>query len=39
MDSEYSGKGSMTPEQVYNAVKDINVGILIYSQNKSVGFS
>ncbi len=35
--SEYSGKGSMTPEQVYNAVKDINVGILIYSQNQSVG--
>ena len=35
--SEYSGNGSMTPEQIYKAVKDINVGILIYSQNRSVG--
>ena len=35
--SKYSGKGTMTPEQVYQAVKDINVGILVYSQNKKVG--
>lgn len=35
--SEYSGKGTMTPEQVYQAVKDINVGILVYSRNQKVG--
>ncbi len=35
--SEYSGKGKMTAEQVYNEVKDINVGILVYSQNQKVG--
>lgn len=35
--SQYSGEGVMTPEQVYQAVKDINVGILVYSQSQSVG--
>lgn len=35
--SEYSGKGPMTPEQVYRAVKDINVGIIVYSRNQKVG--
>ena len=35
--SEYSGKGAMTPEQVYSAVKEINVGVLVYSQNQMVG--
>lgn len=35
--SQYSGEGAMTPEQVYQAVKDINVGILVYSQNQSIG--
>lgn len=35
--SEYSGEGSMTPEQVYDAVKDINVGIEVYSQNQKAG--
>ena len=34
--AEYSGKGTMTPEQVYKAVKEINVGVLVYSQNKMV---
>ena len=35
--SEYSGKGPMTPEQVYQAVKDINVGIIVYSRNQKSG--
>ncbi len=35
--SEYSGKGPMTSEQVYRAVKGINVGILVYSRNQKVG--
>ena len=35
--SEYSGKGPMSSEQVYDAVKDINVGVLVYSQNQMVG--
>ncbi len=35
--SQYSGEGVMTPEQVYQTVKDINVGILVYSQSKAVG--
>lgn len=35
--SEYSGSGSMTAEQVYKAVKDINVGIVVYSNNQKAG--
>ncbi len=35
--SEYSGKGAMTSEQVYNYVKDINVGVIVYSQNQNAG--
>lgn len=35
--SEYSGEGEMTPEQIYDAVKDTNVGIIVYSQNQKVG--
>ena len=35
--SEYSGKGSMTPEQIYQAVKDINVGVIVYSQKDKAG--
>lgn len=35
--SEYSGSGAMTPEQIYNSVKDINVGVLVYSQDTSAG--
>ncbi len=35
--SEYSGKGPMTAEQVYQEVKDINVGILVYSLNQKAG--
>ena len=35
--SEYSGKGTMTPEQIYKEVKDINVGILVYSQKDKAG--
>ncbi len=34
---EYNGKGPMTPEQIYDAVKDINVGILVYSQAQAAG--
>lgn len=36
LDSEYSGEGPMTPEQVYTAVKDINVGVLVYSKNEMI---
>lgn len=35
--SEYSGSGSMTAEQVYAAVKDINVGVVVYSNNQKSG--
>ena len=35
--TEYSGKGEMTPDQVYEAVKDINVAVIVYSQNQKVG--
>lgn len=35
--SEYSGSGSMTAEQVYAAVKDINVGVVVYSNNQKAG--
>ena len=34
---EYSGSGAMTSEQIYAAVKEINVGVLVYSQNQKVG--
>ena len=34
---EYSGKGSMTPTQIYDAVKESNVGILVYYQNQQAG--
>ncbi len=35
--SEYSGEGPMTAEQVYQEVKDINVGIIVFSQNQKSG--
>ena len=35
--SEYSGKGVMTPEQIYKEVKDINVGIIVYSHKDKAG--
>lgn len=35
--SEYSGKGAMTPEQIYNEAKEINVGVIVYAQNQKVG--
>ena len=35
--SEYSGKGEMTPEQIYDALKDVNVGVIVYAQNQKVG--
>lgn len=35
--SEYSGSGSMTSEQIYSAVKDINVGVIVYQQNENIG--
>lgn len=34
---EYSGSGAMSSEQIYDAVKEINVGVLVYSQNQKVG--
>ena len=34
---EYSGEGAMTPTQIYDTVKDTNVGILVYYQNQQVG--
>ncbi len=35
--SEYSGKGPMTSEQIYNTAKEINVGVIVYAQNQKVG--
>ncbi len=35
--SEYSGDGAMTPEQIYDVAKEINVGVIVYSQNQKVG--
>ena len=34
---EYSGKGSMTPTQIYDEVKESNVAILVYYQNQKAG--
>ncbi len=34
---KYSGKGAMTPEQVYEYVKEINVGVLVYAHNQKAG--
>ncbi len=34
---EYSGKGTMTPTQIYDAVKESNVAILVYYQNQKAG--
>ena len=36
-EKEYSGSGSMTPVQIYDAVKESNVGILVYYQNQKAG--
>lgn len=33
----YSGSGTMTASQVYAAVKNINVGVLVYSNDQEVG--
>lgn len=35
--SEYSGEGTMTPEQIYDVAKEINVGVIVYAQNQKVG--
>lgn len=35
--SEYSGEGKMTSEQIYKEVSEINVGIIVYSQNQKAG--
>lgn len=35
--SKYSGSGAMTPEQIYQEVKDINVGIIVYAQSQKTG--
>ncbi len=35
--SEYSGTGPMTSEQVYSHVKDINVGVIVYSHSQISG--
>ncbi len=34
---KYSGKGPMTPAQIYEEVKESNVGILVYYQNQRAG--
>lgn len=34
---EYSGKGAMTPTQIYDEVKESNVAILVYYQNQKAG--
>ncbi|MBR0535625.1 MAG: trypsin-like peptidase domain-containing protein [Clostridia bacterium] len=34
--SEYSGNGTMSSEQVYQAVKEVNVGVLVYSHNQMI---
>ena len=34
---KYSGKGTMTPAQVYESVKEINVGVIVYAQNQKAG--
>ncbi len=34
---EYSGKGAMTPTQIYDTIKESNVGILVYYQNQQAG--
>ncbi|MBE6747933.1 MAG: PDZ domain-containing protein [Ruminococcaceae bacterium] len=36
-EKEYSGKGAMTPTQIYDSVKESNVGILVYYQNQQAG--
>ncbi len=35
--SEYSGEGTMTPEQIYDEAKEINVGVIVYSRNQKIG--
>ena len=35
--SEYSGDGAMTPEQIYEEAKEINVGVIVYAKNQKVG--
>lgn len=35
--SEYSGEGKMTSEQIYEEVSEVNVGIIVYSQNQKSG--
>ncbi len=34
---EYDGDGPMTPQQIYDYVKDTNVGILVYYRGQMVG--
>lgn len=34
---EYDGEGTMTPAQVYDYVKDTNVGVLVYYNNEMIG--
>lgn len=34
---EYSGSGSMTPPQIYDSVKNSNVGILVYLNSELIG--
>lgn len=35
--SSYSGSGSMTPAQIYSAVKESNVAVIVYSNNEKAG--
>lgn len=36
-EKEYSGSGAMTATQIYDAIKETNVGIIVYVQNQQAG--
>ena len=36
-ENEYSGSGAMTPVQIYDSIKESNVGIIVYYQNQQAG--
>ncbi len=36
-EKDYSGSGAMTATQIYDAIKETNVGIIVYVQNQQAG--
>ncbi len=36
-EKEYSGSGAMTATQIYDSIKETNVGIIVYVQNQQAG--